>query len=189
MTTLDEPMGYIDPQDVSPRPTAMRYGMFWGLAAILLGLVSYLLGWTDPGNSSGGMISGIVSFGLSIAMLVLAIKHHRDNELGGYITFGRGFKTGFLTALFYGIIATIWTVIFINFIATDMIEVMQAAMYEQWESQGLTEEQIEQVEGFAMMFATKKFMIAASFGGALIMGSILSLIISAIMKKDHPQTA
>ena len=43
MTTLDEPMGYIDPQDVSPRPTAMRYGMFWGLAAYFLGLVSYLI--------------------------------------------------------------------------------------------------------------------------------------------------
>jgi hypothetical protein len=189
MTTLDEPMGYIDPHDVSPRPTAMRYGLIWGLAGILLGLVSYLLGWTDPSaSSSSSMISGVLSIGLSITIIVLAIKHHRDNELGGYITFGRGFKTGMLTAFFYAIIATIWTVIFLNFIATDMIELMQAAMYEQWENQGLSEEQIEQAEGFALMFASKKFMIGAAFVGTLIMGAILSSIISAIMKKEQPQT-
>ena len=111
------------------------------------------------------MISGVISFALSITMLVLAIKHHRDNELGGYISFGRGFKTGFLTALFYGIIATIWTVIFINFIATDMIEVMQAAMYEEWESQGLTEEQIEQVEGLCDDVCYKRVYDSGIFWG------------------------
>lgn len=190
MTTLDEPMGYIDPQDISPRPTAMRYGMIWGLVGILLGLVSYLLGWSDPsgGSTAGSMISGLLSLGLSVTIIVLAIKYHRDNELGGYITFGRSFQTGMLTAFFYAIIATVWTVIFLNFIATDMIEMMQAAMYEEWENQGLTEEQIEQAEGIALFFATKKFMIGAAFGGTLIMGAILSLIVSAVMKKEQPQT-
>ena len=182
MTTLDEPMGYIDPQDVSPRPTAMRYGGIWGLAGILLGLISYLMGWSDPGSSSsGGMISGVLSFGLSIAILVLAIKYHRDEELGGYITFGRGFKTGMLTAFFYAIIATVWTVIFINFIATDLVELMQAAMYEEWENQGLTEEQIEQAERFALMFASKRFLIGATGSFRMIQ------IIQYHFKLDHKQ--
>ena len=191
MTTLDEPMGYIDPQDVSPRPTAMRYGLIWGLAGILLGLISYLLGWTEPtgGFSSGSMISSVLSIGLAIGILVMAIKHHRDNELGGYISFGRGFKTGMLTSLFYAVIATVWMVIFINFIATDMIDNIQAAMVEQWEEQGLTDEQIEQAQSFAGFFSSKGFMIGAAFGGALLWGAILSLIISAVMKNDHPQTA
>jgi F0F1-type ATP synthase assembly protein I len=191
MTTLDEPMGFIDPNDVSPRSTAMRHGLIWGLLGILLGLVSYLMGWSDPsgGSSAGGMISGVLSIGLSVTMLVLAIKYHRDKELGGYITFGRGFKTGMLTAFFYAIVATVWTIIFINFIATDMIDLMQASMYEQWEKQGLSEEQIEQAAGFALFFASKKFMIGAAFVGSLIMGAILSSIISAIIKKEQPQTA
>jgi len=190
MTSLDEPMAYVDPQDISPRSTAMRYGMIWGLLGILIGLVSYLMGWSDPsgGSTAGSMISMLLSLGLSVTILVLAIKHHRDNELGGYITFGRGFKTGMLTAFFYAIIATVWAVIFFNFIATDMIEMMEAAMYEQWENQGLTEEQIETAAGIALFFASKKFMIGAAFGGTLIMGAILSLIISAVLKKEQPQT-
>ena len=187
MTTLDEQTDYIDPQTVSPRPTAMRYGMFWGLAGILLGLVSYLLGWTDPGNTTGSMISGVLSLGVSITILVLAIKHHRDNELGGYIKFGRGFKTGMLTAFFYAIIATVWTIIFVNFIATDLVELVQAAMYEQWEKQGLTDEQIEAAEGIALFFTSKKFMVGAAFFGALLVGAILSSIIAAVMKKEQPQ--
>ncbi len=190
MTSLDEPMAYVDPQDISPRSTAMRYGMIWGLLGILIGLVSYLMGWSDPsgGSTAGSMISMLLSLGLSVTILVLAIKYHRDNELGGYITFGRGFKTGMLTAFFYAIIATVWAVIFFNFIATDMIEMMEAAMYEQWENQGLTEEQIETAAGIALFFASKKFMIGAAFGGTLIMGAILSLIISAVLKKEQPQT-
>jgi hypothetical protein len=135
------------------------------------------------------MISGVLSLGLSITILVLAIKHHRDNELGGYMTFGRGFQTGILTTFFYAVIATIWTIIFLNFIATDMIELIQAGMYEQWESQGLTDEQIEQAEGIALMFTSKGFFIGAAFGGALIMGAIISLIASAVMKKEQPQSA
>lgn len=191
MTTLDDPMGYVDPKDVSPRPTAMRYGLIWGLAGILLGLISYLLGWTEPtgGFSGGSIISSVLSIALTVAILVLAIKHHRDNELGGYITFGRGFQTGMLTTLFYAIIATVWMFLFINFIATDMIENIQAAMVEQWEAQGLSDEQIEQAQSFTGFMSSKGFMIGAAFGGALLWGAILSLIISAVLKKEHPQTA
>ena len=191
MTTLDDPMGYIDPKDVSPRSTAMRYGMIWGLLGILLGLISYLAGWTEPTSSmsAGSILSTVLSFGLAIGILVLTIKHHRDEELGGYISFGRGFQTGMLTTFFYAIIATIWMFIFINFVDTDMIENIQASMVEQWEEQGLSDEQIEQAQSYTGFMSSKGFMIGAAFGGSLLWGAILSLIISAVMKKDNPQTA
>ncbi len=191
MTTLDEPTGYIDPQDVSPRPTAMRYGMLWGLFGILLGLIAYLMGWTEPSGSfsAGSMINTVLSIALSVTMLVLAIKHHRDNELGGYINFGRGFRTGMLTTLFYAIIATLWAFIFFNFIATDMVENIQATMVEQWEAQGMTDEQIEQAQQFTGFMSSPLFFTVSAFVASLIWGAIISLIVSAVLKKEPPQTA
>lgn len=189
MTTLDEPMNQIDPKDVSPRPTAMRYGLIWGLLGILLGLLSYLMGWAEPSGSmsAGSMISGALSLALNITILVLAIKYHRDNELGGYITFGRGFQTGMLTTFFYAIIATVWAFVFFNFIAADMMTEIQDAMVEQWEAQGMSDEQIEQAQGFTGFMSSPLFMVGAAFVGSLIWGAILSLIISAVVKKDPPQ--
>src|SRR5690606_5939007 len=169
MTTLDEPMGYIDPKDVSPQPTALRYGVIWGLLGILLGLIAYLAGWTDVSGSNamsgGSMISSILSIALNVTILVMAIKYHRDKELGGYITFGRGFKTGMLTTFFYAIIAALWMAVFINFIATDMMENIQNAMYEQWEAQGLSDEQIEQAQQFTGFMQSKTVMVAMAFFG------------------------
>ncbi len=191
MTTLDEPMGYIDPNEVSPRSTAMRYGMIWALFSILLGLITYLMGWTDPSSSlsAGSILTSIISIALNITMLVLAIKYHRDKELGGFISFGRGFKTGMLTTLVFAVIATVWALIFFNFIATDMIDGIQDAMVEKWEEQGLSDEQIEQAQSYTGFMSSPAFMVGATFVGSLIWGAILSLIVSAVLKKDQPQTA
>ena len=150
-----------------------------------------MAGWTEATSSmsAGSIISTVLSIGLTIGILVLAIKHHRNEELGGFISFGRGFQTGMLTTFFYAIIATVWMFVFINFVDTDMIENIQSTMVEQWEEQGLTDEQIEQAQSFTGFMSSKGFLIGAAFGGALLWGAILSLIISAVMKKDNPQTA
>ena len=85
--------------------------------------------------------------------------------------------------------ATVWALIFFNFIATDMIDGIQDAMVEKWEEQGLSDEQIEQAQSFTGFMSSPAFMVGATFVGSLIWGAILSLIVSAVLKKDQPQTA
>jgi len=187
---LDENSNYIDPSSVSPNSTAMRYGLIWGLASIVLGLVAHVLGWNNPAtpNVMGSMIIGIASLALGITMIVLAIKQHRE-ELGGYISFGRAFKTGFFTALVSALIATVWMLIYTNVVAPDMFNGMEEMMVEQWEEQGLSDEQIEQAKGMTGMFTGAVGMTIMTFVGGLIWGAILSLITGAIMKKDPPHMA
>ncbi len=191
MDPLDKSMDFIDPAGVSPQQTAMRYGIFWGLGGIILGLLAHLMGWTDPsaGFTAGSAINSILGIVLAVAMVVLAIRTHRDNELGGYISFGRGFKTGMITTLFYAIIAAIWTYIFVTFIAADMMDGIQEAMVEQWEEQGLSDAEIEQAQQFTGFMGNPVWMVAMAFFGGLIWGAIISLIVSAVMKKESPQHA
>jgi uncharacterized protein DUF4199 len=191
MNPLDEPMNFIDPSTVSPRQVAMRHGVIWGLIGILVGLFAHLMGWNDPANPNVMMsiLLGLISFGISVTMIVLAVKTHRDQELGGYMSFGRGFTTGMLTTLVYAVIATVWMVIFFSFINPDMFDAIEANMMQQWEDQGMTDEQIDQAKGFASMFTGPVFMTIATFLGSLFWGAIISLIVSAVMKKDAPRMA
>ena len=50
----------------------------------------------------------------------------------------------------------------------------------------LSDDEIESMSWFADIFSSPLFWTIASFFGALIWGAILSLIVSAIMKKDAP---
>jgi len=189
MNPLDENTHFIDPATVSPRPTAMRYGLIWGLISVLLGLVTHFTGANDP-SSPNLLVSvglGIVSLGVSIAMIVLAIKQHRDQELGGYISFGRAFTTGFWVVLVSLLISVIWTLVYTNFIAPELFSMDM--LVEQWEEAGMSEAEIENAASMTGMFMTPVGVTAMAAIGGLIWGSILALIISAVMKKDAPNMA
>ena len=189
MTTLDNiDSNYIDPQDVKMMPTAMRYGLIAGLFSILLGLITNVLDLVDPANPSSPMswVVFLLNWGILIGAIVMAIKYHRDEELGGYITMGRALAIGVLTVLFLGILAMVWTYIYMSFIDPGMVDELIAAQVTQMESQGMSDEQIEQ-----SMVMVKKFMtpIAISIIGLvmnLFAGTIISAISGGIMKKIDP---
>ena len=78
---------------------ALKDGLIGGLVSILIGLMSHVLGLVDlqNPNSVGGWVSSILNWGVIVGAIFMAIKHHRDNELGGYITMGRSIGMGVLT--------------------------------------------------------------------------------------------
>lgn len=187
MNPLDENQIYYDPSSVSSRDIGTRYGLFWALAAIVFGLVTYLLGWADPSNASTttGLISGVISFGIGIAMVVLPIQQAKK-ALGGYITFGKAFSTGFWSILVYAAITAVWTFVFMSFIAPEIGELTASTMVEQWEEQGMSDEQIDGMSWMVDLFSNP--LTLAIFGtiSGIVIWCIIDLILSAILKKNPP---
>jgi len=192
MNTLDNPNDYIDPAKVSAWPTASRHGLLAGLALIFLGLIVHLSGMVDYTNQGGASnwIVNIINWAITIAAIVLAVKRHRDEELGGYITFGRSFYVGFLVTLVIGVVSVVWGYLFFAFIEPDLIETILDASREQMiEKQGMSEEQAEQ--GLQMMgWMFTPFMMSL-MGGifSIVAGIVFSLIIGAFMKREQPARA
>lgn len=188
MNQNDGSTKYMDPSGISPWPVAMRYGLIWGLVGILISLVSNLMGWDNPvePNIVMSIVLSLVSLGVTVGFLVTAIKKHRDQNLGGFITLGQGFKVGFFTTLIYGLIASVFTFILLSFINPDMLAGVQELQIEQLEESGLSDEEIEQSMFFVNLFTGPTGMTILTFIGSLIWGAILSLIIGAVMKKDPP---
>jgi len=174
------------------RNTAITYGALTGLVSIVIGLLSYLAGFSDPSKQQGAMgwINMLISYGVMIGGLVLAVRKHRDQELGGYITFGRAFGVGFLTMLVLGLISAVWTYVFFNFIATDMLEMIkQSSIDRMVEKQGMS---VDQAEAAMNNPVTKSMMnpvafTGFAFAGILFIGAIFALIVAAIMRKSPPE--
>jgi Protein of unknown function (DUF4199) len=187
MATLDDDFGYIDPATVSPWPTALRYGGIGSAILIILGLLIYLSGILDyeaiaAGESTAGSwISNLINYGITIGAIVMAIKFHKEKQLGGYLSFGRGFFTGFATSVVMGLFGAVWTYLFFGLIAPDVLEMMKEGAMSQ-----MGEEQAEAAGGIMDAFMSPAAMAAFMFFGSLIFGVIVSLIASAVLKKEHP---
>jgi len=161
---------------------AMNYGAMLGMALIMLSLLFYLLGldretWV-----------GIVSYAVMIGGLYLSLKHARDQELDGYISYSKGLGLGTLISLFAGILAAFYTYIFISFIDSGIVDFAMQEAYDNMLNQGMTEEEADQNMQIATQFMTPGMISVMGFFGYVFMGFIFSLVTSAIVKKENPDT-
>lgn len=186
MSTLDNPNEMVSPEHVSPWPTGNRYGLIAGLILVAVGLVIHLAGIVDYSNQSSGgnWVANIANWGVMIAAIVMAVKYHRDEELGGHITFGRAFYVGFIVTLLIAVITLVWSYVFFGFIESGLLTEMTEMTREQMiEEQGLSEEQVEQAMSYTAMFFTPGGMALMAGIGTIFIGLVISLIAGGIMKK------
>lgn len=186
MNTLDDPI--LNPQTPASKwPLALRWGLIGGLAGIALQMLWNIMGWYDYTNnfSAGNLALMPLSLIVGIGATALGIKQYRDDHNGGYISFSSAFGMGMMIALVTAVVSTIFVVAYMGGIIQ---EAMSTSMYEQFERQGLDDEQIEQATKMAGMFTSTPMLAAFGLFGGLFSGLIYSLIASAIMKRDAPST-
>jgi len=168
-------------KNASPFPVALRYGLIGGLIGIVLTLATYLAGMQGTIPTILNIIGTIVS----IAIIVYAIRAHRDNDLGGYISYGRCLGVGVLTSLVMGIIGAISTVILYNFIDPGIMDAMMQPQIEAMEDRGMSDEDIENAMSMMGIFQSPAFLAGAALLVSVIMGLIVSVIAGAVMKKER----
>lgn len=186
MSTLDDPI-YNAQKPASKWPLALRWGLIGGLAGIALQMLWQVMGWTDYSNnfSPGNLALMPLGWAIGIGATAMGIKQYRDEHNGGFISFGSGFGMGMMIALVTTVVSVIFVVAYMGDV---MQETMSVAMQEQFESQGLDDEQIEEATKMAGMFTSKPMLALFGLFGGLFGGLIYSLIASAIMKREAPST-
>jgi hypothetical protein len=188
MSVLDNPSNLAE-TPASPWSIAMRFGGLTALVLIVLGLIGYLGGFTDPSNGTSTMsiLFSVLTFATWIGGVIMAVRAYKAS-LGGFISFGTAFKTSFFTILVISAITAVWSFLFYSFIATDFLEVVLEFMRTTMEGQGLDDDAIDMAMGMYEIVYTPVGMVGASLISGLIGGAIVSLIVGAAMKKDRPLT-
>jgi len=176
METMNDPQSHSTQPRISPVKTAIKWGLIAGAAMIILSMITYYAGMTQ--NTTLQWLSYLL---LALGVF-LGTREHRDRDLGGFISYGRGLGTGVLVSLFSGLLLTVFILLFYGVIDTGALDelkrVQEDAMYER----GMSDEQIE----MSMKFVTPGMMALFTLPTMTFFGLIISLVVAAILKRNRP---
>lgn len=168
-----------EPQNVSPFNISMKFGLIGGLVMIIASLLFYLLDMRD-----NWWVNSLATLAILFVSVYFAQINHRDNELGGYMKYGRGVGVGLLTTLFIGILSAVFTIILIKFVDPGVVEAQLEVQRQAMIERGLSDEEIEQGMKFTRQFASNPLILFfATVIGTMIWGLVISLVSSAFTRK------
>jgi len=145
----------------TPFRTAFRFALLLLSVTIALELSKYFMGWGNSDSSDEGAIYLIytLTFAISIAVVMIMLKTHRDKDLYGFISHKRAVVLAFWMGLFYGVLAVIWNFVFRNFIATEVMS------------------------GEDVLEANSFYILLSSLITIVLLGAVLGIFV----KRDRPQ--
>ncbi len=162
--------------EVSYSSLALRFGAILGAISVIFSLLQFMMGWTWL---------GWISFIVLIAGLVYTAREHRTNDLGGFMSFGRGFGVTFMVGAISTLIGTIFNGIYMNFVPDAWTAIAEKTVAE-YEKYNIPEEQAETSLELTKWMMTTPSGLAAMFAGALLLIALVALIIALVMKRDRP---
>lgn len=167
-------------------PTAVRFGLYGGLVFIVFSLVSNLFDLAIPTSLMG-------VFGQLLLLLLIAgviafwtMLHHRQKELGGFMSFKRAFLVGFVSLFIAGLISGVFQWIYINFIDPDFVDRALDGVEEMLANFEMPEAEVEK----QLKETEERFTTAGMAKQTLIVGPIIyaffCAILGAVLKKSSP---
>ncbi len=178
-----------DPSGVSFWPTALRYGVIGALISIIYSLIGNL---TGIASTCMGFIAptlfGVGSLVITVLVLVYGIRQHRNNELGGFISFGRAFMVGFVIMLVMSVIGQVFNYLYLTYVDPEMINNMLECTRERFEAMGLEGADLDaQMENMENQMKNQ-FNIGRGLGISVIVSAVIAAIMGLIMKKNVPES-
>lgn len=169
------------------KPSAARVALKWGLISavisIIYSVVMVLIGkYQDPSMNTVNFIFGLA---VAVGILIYALREFRTLN-NGYLSFGQGLGVGTLTSAVSGVVAGLFTFVYLKFIDPSALEKSMDIARDELERRGMDEAQIEQAEKYTSMFTSPGAIFVFSVFGAVLIGFILSLIIAAIVRREKP---
>ena len=160
---------------------AMTYGVMYGLSSAIIYLIFYFAG-ADIDNKAPQWIG----YAILIATLFIGIKSYRDQDLDGFISYGKSLGTGTLIGMFGGIISGFFTVLMFTVIDPGMAQkIIEQAQQDMIEKGTMSEEQIEMAITWTRKFMNPGILFVFSIIGSVFMAFIFSLMVSIFTKKEQ----
>jgi hypothetical protein len=164
----------------------MLYALIMAIGQIVLTLVGFFLGYqTDKINQ--GSWFGLVSLIYAIAVYWMGLRAIREEDAGKYLTYGKGVSTGFMIALYSGLIGSIYAYIHFTFVNPNFSDYLIEASRAKWVAAGMSDSQMDTTEKGMRLFTKPAIQAVVGFLMTIVIGVIISLITAAFLKRNPPE--
>ena len=153
-------------------------GLIMGLIGVVFSLLMYFLDLTT------NKWVGYTLYVIEIIVLYFLLKSYRDNYMHGMITYGQAVGAGVVIFVYCAIIMAVFTYILYAIIDPGLIDKLLAMSEEASMKRGLTQEQIDLGMKFTRKIMTAPVLTIFSIFGIMFVGTILSLIDAAFVRKE-----
>jgi hypothetical protein len=153
-------------------------GLIMGLIGVAFSLVLYFLDLTT------NKWVGYSLYVIEIIVLFFLLKSYRDNYMHGMITYGQAVGAGVVIFVYCAIIMAVFTYILYALIDPGLINKMLALSEEESMKRGYSQEQIDMGMKITKKIMTAPVLTIFSIFGTMFVGTILSLIDAAFVRKE-----
>jgi prepilin signal peptidase PulO-like enzyme (type II secretory pathway) len=169
---------------------AMTYGLYLAGIGIVISIITWAVNLMEILGLFGAFFIGILQLIILVFLLIYFTKLYRNNQLAGKITFGQAFVFGVLLVLCSTVVTSLYSYIFNKFIdpeyASRIVTMIQDKTVQFMANQKVPQDKIDETitkfQEQGIPSAIDSLVSSLKFG--LIGGAIMSLISSAIVKKN-----
>lgn len=159
---------------------SLKQGLYLGLMLVIFTIIQY----------AGGLYRypsfAYLAFVILIGALVWSYQLFKK-ENGGYMTYSQGLTSGTLLSVTGGLIASVFNIIYTNFIDPGIMKAIQNQARRTYEEMGrFSDQEIEMMMGFVERFMHPAIILLIGIFSYVLVGFICSLIVAAFMKKSNP---
>jgi hypothetical protein len=159
---------------------ALKWGAITGLVSIIYYIILQVTGlatnqamsWLSLVIMIGGMVYGLNEF---------------KKENGGFMTYGEGLGVGTLLSAINGLIYGAFASFYIAFVDDSTMKKTLAIQRQAMEDKGMDDAQIDQAMSMAEKFMGPGPVFLISLLFCVFFGFLLSLVVSAILKKERTE--
>ncbi len=167
-----------------------KYGLLSGLALAIMMAVT--VPYEHRINASWAMAVGYTTMVLGFLIVFVGVKHYRDTECGGSITFGRAFAAGALMMLIScACYVAMWEVLSAT-VEKNFAHDYSASLVKQAQHSGLQgaalEAKIAEARHFEAMYANPLYRMSMTLLEPLPVGLVMALVTAGIQRR-RPEDA
>lgn len=166
-------------QKTTTTSVALKYGVITAVAAIVYSAILLVTGL----NTNQAL--GYLGFVILIAGMVFAMRDFRTAN-AGYMSYGQGLGIGTMVSGIVGLLASAFTVLYMQFIDPNVMQQTIDNARENLEKQGMDDAQIDMAMQMTEKMMNPGMMFMLGILSYIIIGFIISLIVAAIMRRNEP---
>lgn len=156
----------MEEKKVNIMKSAMTYGLMLALALIAIHLVQYLMDVYKP-----PAWVNLLTYAVIVGGIVYGTIRFRDDELGGYISYGKALGFGVLLSLFASIVYGFYNYLLTAVIDPSYMEGVYRMLEETYLELGMDYDQVETMMETVKRFQTPLMMVFSSVLGFTLYGN------------------